>query len=391
MAKMTVRSFLNVAVALPPHVSILLRGDHGIGKSQVMRRLAKLIAESEGRQRFPFIDRRLSQMTEGDLVGLPKQSEFSELVKADVTRFAPPEWFMQAVVEPCYLFLDEFNRGTQELMNGGFQVVLDYELNGFQLHKDSRVGAAINTNARYSVNEMDPALIDRFFVVDLAPDVNDWLEWARDPEQGNIEPVIVDFIAQGDQWLDPSAKADLRQKQPSRRSWERYSKALNSAKIADDPEHPNFYLMGLGFIGTEATIKFHEFAKSHDVRFSGRDILDDYSKVKQRINRLGQEKANIAIDKVCDYVQKEVTKLTDKQGQNLAAFFKDLSGELKVTCWSKLTADGVERLELAKSIHKHIAPLVLDVFNVPMGEAGIGVIPNIPGVYNKAVAEKKSA
>ena len=44
---------------------ILIRGRHGIGKSTIVYQ----IAEQRG---LPVVERRASQMTEGDLLGLPK-------------------------------------------------------------------------------------------------------------------------------------------------------------------------------------------------------------------------------------------------------------------------------------------------------------------------------
>jgi hypothetical protein len=74
-------------------------------------------------------------------------------------------------------------------------------------------------------------------------------------------------------------------------------------------------------------------------------------------------------------------RITDAQGKNLAAFMADLPGELRISLWTKMTAFGVDKLDLAKSIHRYLVKDVLDVFGVPKGEAGIGVIPNIPNIF----------
>ena len=116
MTTMSIKTFLSVANVLPGTTSVLLRGPHGIGKSQVVRK----VAEGFG---LEVIDRRLSQMTEGDMIGLPSTD-------GEVTRFNPPEWFKRACVAPVALFLDELNRATPEVMQAAFQVVLDRELNG---------------------------------------------------------------------------------------------------------------------------------------------------------------------------------------------------------------------------------------------------------------------
>lgn len=91
-----------------------------------------------------------------------------------------------------------------------------------------------------------------------------------------------------------------------------------------------------------------------------------------------QDQLNGAIEKVAEYVTSNLTKLTAKQGENLKGFMADLPGELRISAWSKLTAHGLDKIELAKSVHKHCVELILEVFGVPAGEAGVGVTPNIP-------------
>ena len=66
-----------------PHVlsakfPVLLRGRHGIGKSTVVYQIAQ-------ERDLPVVERRASQMTEGDLLGLPK-------VDDNVTKWLAPEW-----------------------------------------------------------------------------------------------------------------------------------------------------------------------------------------------------------------------------------------------------------------------------------------------------------
>ena len=77
------------------------------------------------------------------------------------------------------LFLDEINRASVEVQQCAFQIVLDRELNGMKLHPETRLYSAINEGTHYQVNEMGPALTRRFWVVDLEPTTEDWLEWAE--------------------------------------------------------------------------------------------------------------------------------------------------------------------------------------------------------------------
>lgn len=374
---MFVRTFIECAMLLPPEHSCMLRGPHGIGKSQVVRLIAKKLG-------LPVIDRRLSQMSEGDVIGLPSTT-------GNMTRFNPPDWYHRACNEPVVLFLDELNRATPEVMQAAFQIVLDRELNGHKLHPQTRVFTAINNSASYNVNQVDPALLDRFWVVDINPDTKDWLAWARNTDAenggGNIHPTITDFLAGDEKWLDPPKNAEPDDVHPSRRSWERVNKALVGANVIEDPKNSMFYSLSMGFLGPEASIAFQKFAESVDNRVSGEEICTKYDKVKAKINRLGQEKLNIAIEKAADYLLKQ-TKWTEKHGENMRKFMEDLDGELRIAFWSKITKDGVDKMELAQLAHKHCAKLILDVFGVPMGEAGVGVVPNIPGVFRDQNTKK---
>jgi len=400
MSSMSVRTFISVAPKLPASISLLLRGPHGIGKSMLGRQIAKIIKQLEKLDEFEVIDRRLSQQSEGDIIGLPSTD-------GEVTRFNPPDWYKRACKKPCFLFLDELNRATPEVMQAAFQIVLDRELNGWKLHPQTRVMSAINSSAAYNVNEVDPALLDRFWVIDLTPDVKDWLTWGRatyEPtspvnaeEQRvkelnggyNCAPIVVDFIASEEKWLDPPKDAEPAKVHSSRRSWERLGDALAYAGVLDQPTHELFYSICLGFVGPEASIRLCDFAKTQDTRFTGKDIVERYDEVRNKV--IGRKKTDImndAIEKAITYIKKQ-DRVNDKQGNNLSKFMQDLPGELKIVLWTKLTSDGVDKLELAKSAHKYLAKHVLDVFGVPMGEAGIGVVPDVPGIMKKTPEKSK--
>lgn len=416
---MSIKTFKNVAAKMPPWVSMLLRANHGVGKSKVVRQvsatvrkdliekikegvtlrlrdgdvveLAQFRALAAEKNFFPVVDRRLSQMTEGDMVGLPSTD-------GEVTRFNPPDWYKKACNTPCVLFLDEINRATPEVMQAAFQIVLDRELQGWKLHPLTRVYAAVNTGAAYTVNEMDPALLDRFFTIDLDPSVEEFLAWARDTDPvqgGNLNPVIPDFIQTtkrpgGENWLYAPKNAEPGGVHPSPRSWEMVNSALTFAGIVEDPTNELFYHMTMGFVGVEAAIAFREFAKNHDSRVTGHELVNKYHEpsVQAKVKRLGQGRQNDIVEKVASYVIQEVQKLNERQGENLKNLMKDLPDELRISLWSKLTSQGIDKIDLAKSVHKYCAELVLGVFGVPMGEAGIGVVPNIPGIF-KAPAKKK--
>jgi MoxR-like ATPase len=162
-------------ISVVPHVTavrkpVLVRGRHGVGKSQVVYQFA-------GHAGLPVVERRASQMTEGDLLGLPSTD-------GNVTSWNPPEWFKTACETPVVLFLDEVDRATPEVRQGIFELTDSRKLAGFTLHPETLIFAAVNGGEhgeQYQVGEMDPAELDRWTVFDVEPTVEDWLGWAKDP------------------------------------------------------------------------------------------------------------------------------------------------------------------------------------------------------------------
>jgi len=83
---MDIKTFQLVASKLPPEMAILMRGPTGVGKSF----LGKAIADEEAK---PFIDVRLSVMSEGDVGGYP---DIEGMKETGVMTFCMPSWFMRA-------------------------------------------------------------------------------------------------------------------------------------------------------------------------------------------------------------------------------------------------------------------------------------------------------
>lgn len=332
---MNFKTFFACAAVLPADISILVRGDHGIGKSQSVYQLASHF-------HLPMVERRLSQMSEGDMIGLPK-------VDGGVTKFMPPDWYMKACSEPVVLFLDELNRATPEVMQAAFQVVLDRTLNGHKLHPGTRVFAAINTNGKYQVNEMDPALLDRFWVTDLEPVDEDWFAWAQSDvertdasgkvvKEPRIHKVLCDFIKKNPKYLW-SGKVENGEVSQSPRSWERldhtYRAAgnmLNKDVQGDRPLEQMVYSLAVGLVGLETARSLTDYVKTLDRQVTALDILDNFEKNQKKIADLGQEKWNICIDKVADHLKNHL--VTKDQAKNLGKFVGVLPDELVIHTWT---------------------------------------------------------
>ena len=334
---MDIKTFINVAPQLPADISLMVRGPHGIGKSQIFKQVADVLG-------LELIDRRLSQMTEGDLLGLPELTD-------GVTRFCPPDWFMSACKAPKAILLDEYNRATQEVLQTAMQITLDRELNGWKLHPETRIFAAINASAEYVVNELDPAQADRFWTIDLEPTVEDWLNWAVG---AGVDSVIIDFIRQHPGHLDHKGQMEPGKVYPSRRSWDRLDRALKGARMAPSEVAGNapdgFYPISLGFIGIEGALTLRDFVKNYDSVISAEDLLNNWKKVKPKVQKLNADKQNALLEKLLDNCRN--TDWTVGNAEVVADLLRFLPGEMMVSFFNKVME--TNRVANIRTLHKLI-------------------------------------
>ena len=133
---MDIQTLKMVLAATPNTHTVMLKGPHGIGKTEVIRWLAKNVWHQE------CIEFQASQISDvGDLIGLPRiNSETGE------TEFVPPYWYKKdehGNPLPVTLFLDEINRGTTLVTNAMMQLGLDHKILNFKLAPGSHVICAI--------------------------------------------------------------------------------------------------------------------------------------------------------------------------------------------------------------------------------------------------------
>lgn len=324
--KTDISTLTQVLRSLPPFISVLIRGPHGIGKSQLAFQLGDHLG-------YPTIDRRLAQMTEGDVIGLPK-------IDDDITRFLPVVWFKQGCDRPTVLFLDEINRATPEVMNAAFQIVLDRELNGLKLHPDTRVICCVNDSAEYSVNEMDPALLSRFYVTDLEPTIDDWVTWATEIANPRIDPVLVDFIRkEPDNWWHRGER-EPGGVYPNPRSWERVDKILRHAGMEPNdwagksaPQLSHALIKGI--VGNGPAIALHDFVTKYQLHLKPEDLLDLYKEKRDRFKAMTHDSHVAFLDKVGLHCKEN--NWTEAQMQNLKAYVEDcLTDEDVIIVWTKV-------------------------------------------------------
>jgi hypothetical protein len=353
---MDIKTLKAIVPALPPEIAVLMRGPTGVGKSHVAKTFADVLG-------LPFIDVRGSTMDEAKVGGLPDMKAVDEL---KVATFVVPSWFKRACDDPCVIMLDELNRSMPTVMQAFFQIVLDRELGNdadgvpWRLHPETRVLAAINAGNEYDVNEMDPALLRRFWVCDVEPTVGDWVEWA---EEAELDKIVIEFIKQEPaHWrVDPST-VEPGVVCPNPASWHRLADSLvhmdlAPAKLAGNEVPGHFYSILTGFVGVEASIAFRDFVANYELQISAEDILS----------------GKITADDVKDAPASQITGLIEKlqnhskennwkakQVKAVAAFAEGLGGEFLIQTFTAVQRAGNMKnlLPLNKTIGMKVVELV---------------------------------
>ena len=320
---------------------VLLRGKHGIGKSEVVYQIAEDL-------KLPIVERRASQMTEGDLVGLPSTD-------GDCTTFNPPDWFKVACDSPVVLFLDEIDRATTEVRQGIFELTDSRKLNGHHLHPETLVFAAVNGGehaAQYQVGEMDPAELDRWTVFDIEPTVEDWLAWGKD----NVDQVVWDFINQNRTHLEHEDDFEPNKVYPSRRSWKRLNDCLCAAQLLSEEEANKtqtrnlLFNLACGFVGFEAAVTFNDFVTNYKRQVTIENIVDEGK--QELVSEFSINDHSALIEKMeAKNIFKE--ELSENQIQNLAEYFVILPSEAAMKLWTVM-GEG----ELSNTVALHQANTV---------------------------------
>ncbi len=157
---------------------VMLVGTHGIGKSEYVEHFARQ------RGLVPYV-LDLSLLEATDLTGMPYRD-------GGLTRFAPPATLPPPDSGPCMLVLEELNRCDRSVRQPCLQLLTTRRLNDYRLPEGCFLATCVNPDDHtYDVDVLDPALSSRFVILEVVPDRDAWLRWAR---SGDVHPTVVDFV-----------------------------------------------------------------------------------------------------------------------------------------------------------------------------------------------------
>lgn len=245
----------------------LVIGESGIGKTALAKKLAK-----DNNWSLVVIDGNL--LKEGEIGGLPTIESYMTVdsngnrLEKKTTIYAVHTKLREIDEEinkgkKVLLFIDEINRCEhtvqQELMN----LILNREINGYKLHDDVNILAAMNPSSKYGsdfdyqVVDMDAAQENRFVWLNMESDHKAWLKWAM---ESGIEQKVIEFIGVFPEYLHKINEDDVR---ATPRSYERVSKAFKEYKERKDSIPKSVFLNVIkGNVGKVIAEEFVNFVES---------------------------------------------------------------------------------------------------------------------------------
>ena len=180
--------------------SVFLWGAPGIGKSSVVKQVAKNLD-------LELIDLRISQLAPTDLRGLP-------YTKDGRAHFAIPSFFPDT--GKGIIFCDELNLCSPSVMGIAQQLILDRQVGDYTVPEGWFIIAAGNrTEDRAAISQMPAPVANRFIHFHIDSSLDSWKEYAI---AQNIDEKILAFLNFRPQLLYNFEKNQTAW--PSPRSWE---------------------------------------------------------------------------------------------------------------------------------------------------------------------------
>lgn len=187
---------------------LLIYGDPGIGKSQMVQSFCKNMGKARGKESvdwdelsiekqrdvisnpskyFLYIDARADSMDPTDLSGIPNINNKEEWLETQM-----PKW-LYVMAQPGadgILFLDECNNASDAMIKALYKIV-DKKVGNIKLADDFAVVAAGNLGAEFGGNPLPFAFTNRFDQGILIADAEQWLDFA---EKAGVDKRIIAFV-----------------------------------------------------------------------------------------------------------------------------------------------------------------------------------------------------
>jgi len=301
----------------------LIVGESGIGKTA----LAKEIAQAK---HWSLIVINGNLLKEGEIGGLPTIESYSGVnskadpVEKKATVYAVHHKLREIDEEiargkTVLLFIDEINRCEhtvqQELMN----LILNREINGYNLPEGVKILAAMNPSNKYGsdfdyqVVDMDAAQENRFVWLFMEPDYHQWITWAI---EAGIEQKVIEFISVFPEYLHKINEDDLR---ATPRSYERISSSYEIYKEKKDSIPRSVFLNVIkGNVGRLIAEEFVSFVESdHRALIAYEDVFAGQSlpeSTKERVKNESHTRLYLSAKNILKNLETNILNHHDDSG-----------------------------------------------------------------------------
>lgn len=252
------------------------------------------------------------------------------------------------------IFLDEFNRALMDILNASLQLILDHRLHTHELPivrgQETLIVAAVNpSDGKYTVQDFDPALYDRFVIGDAEPDLKSWMEWAKEK---NVNKIVRDFL------LDNQKKFHFTPEDGSKgaspRSWTRLAAYVDRLDKDNPDEIMTHYIKGT--IGSSLAAQFILFYNNYDDAMTTKELEKLMKKeikaapadtnvevLAEKITELVAEMDAVRRQEFADtYFESYLKKDTAKQAMPMLMFLYALPLESLSSVLKTLQSDNME-------------------------------------------------
>lgn len=285
--------------------SAALWGSMGVGKSTLVKQVAKELSKRTGKE-VKVTDIRLLNFSPVDLRGVPAAD-----INKEFTVWLKPKIFDLSAGEECIniLFLDEISAAPQSLQAAAYQIALDKQIGEHRLPDNCIVICAGNRTTDRSVAfRMPKALANRLMHFEINADFRSWYEWAL---ENNIDKRVIGYLAFDNSKLNPEAELE-ELAFPTPRSWEFVSRLLTTT--GKEPEEIHELLCGC--IGVSNAGEFEAWCRVYQHLPAVSDILSG----KYTAQVKGADATYAVMSSLLSCIAQRGEEVTDRELENVCRY-----------------------------------------------------------------------
>lgn len=261
---------------------LLISGDPGIGKTAMIRDMAKVLD-------YQYIDIRLTQKDEAEVGLFPKLGESKG---QDFVKEVPPYWAILSNERPTIVAFEELNRARREIQNAALQILMEREIGHNFKFNDNVYFVATSNMEDSHIEDLSMAMRGR--IIHYPYEFN-YEYWYKHYAKNNVNSIILEWLSTNKSILTEELK-EVKEEDPnlmsylSPRSISMFSKSLDY--IIENEKDVDTILeyseqMGSKYIGTKIYDLIEFLRKWNNIKIQ--DVLNNFEKIKNSILKLNRE------------------------------------------------------------------------------------------------------